>query len=51
MFFYEYTKKLWGRDPSDIDASWGSQRVKGLSITAIIKDMFAKLFKKKNNNN
>ena len=44
MFFEKYTEKLWGRHPSEISADWGSQRVKGLSITAVIKDMFKKLF-------
>ncbi len=43
MFFEHYTANLWGRHPSEIDASWGAQRVKGLSIVAIIKDMFGKL--------
>lgn len=43
MFFEGYTEKLWGRHPSEIDPSWGAQRVKGLSILAIIKDMFSKL--------
>ncbi len=45
MFFEGYTEKLWGRHPSEISADWGSQRVKGLSVTAVIKDMFRKLFK------
>ena len=44
MFFEGYTEKLWGRHPSEIDASWGAQRVKGLSIIAVIKDMFKKVF-------
>ncbi|MCR5484296.1 MAG: NAD(P)/FAD-dependent oxidoreductase, partial [Clostridiales bacterium] len=44
MFFEGYTEKLWGRHPRDISADWGSQRVKGLSITAVIKDMFSKAF-------
>lgn len=48
MFFEYYTENLWGRHPSEIDASWGSQRVKGLSVIAIIKDIFGKLFHKKN---
>ena len=39
MFFEGYTEKLWGRHPSKIDPSWGAQRVKGLSILAVIKDM------------
>ncbi len=52
MFFEGYTEKLWGRHPSDISADWGSQRVKGLSIRAVLKDMFSKLFggKKKKKN-
>lgn len=49
MFFEKYTEKVWGRHPSLISADWGKQRVKGLSITKVIKDMFMKLFKKKNN--
>ena len=48
MFFEYYTENLWGRHPSEIDASWGAQRTKGLSIMAIIKDVFEKKFKKKN---
>ncbi len=43
MFFEGYTEKLWGRHPSEISADWGAQRVKGLSIIAVIKDMFSKL--------
>jgi protoporphyrinogen oxidase len=39
MFFEGYTEKLWGRHPRDISASWGAQRVKGLSIRAILKNM------------
>lgn len=49
MFFEGYTEKLWGRHPRDISADWGSQRVKGLSIIAILKDIFTKMFKKNNN--
>ena len=48
MFFEYYTENLWGRHPSEIDASWGAQRTKGLSIFGIIKDFFGKLFKVKN---
>lgn len=43
MFFENYTENLWGRHPSDISPEWGAQRVKGLSIVAILKDMFGKL--------
>lgn len=47
MFFENYTENLWGRHPRDISPEWGAQRVKGLSITAIIKDIFGKAFNKK----
>jgi protoporphyrinogen oxidase len=42
MFFEYYTENLWGRHPREIDASWGNQRVKGLSVSAVIKDIFQK---------
>ena len=50
MFFEKYTEKLWGRHPKDISADWGAQRVKGLSIYKVIKNMFMSFFhiKKKN---
>ena len=47
MFFEYYTENLWGRHPRDIDASWGAQRVKGLSIMAILSDVFSKKIGKK----
>lgn len=46
MFFEGYTEKLWGRHPSEISADWGEQRVKGISILAVLKDMFASKKKK-----
>lgn len=42
MFFEGYTEKVWGRKPGEIDASWGKQRTKELSITGILKDMISK---------
>ncbi len=48
MFFEYYTENLWGRHPSEIDASWGAQRVKGLSISAVLKDILGKIFNKEN---
>lgn len=42
MFFEDYTEKVWGVHPSKLGADWGSQRVKGLSIWAIVKDMVRK---------
>lgn len=49
MFFEKYTENLWGRHPSDIAPDWGAQRAKGLSVLAIIKDMFGKLLPGKKN--
>lgn len=43
MFFEGYTEKLWGRHPREISAEWGAQRVKGLSVLAILKDIAGKL--------
>ena len=48
MFFEHYTENLWGRHPRDISPEWGAQRVKGLSIRAVLGDMLGKLFHRKN---
>lgn len=50
IFFRDYTEKLWGISPKEIDSSWGSQRVKGISISAVIKDYFQRILKIKNKN-
>ena len=44
MFFESYTEKLWGRHPKDISADWGAQRVKGLSVLAVLKDLAQRVF-------
>ncbi len=44
MFFKNYTERLWGRKSLRNFSRLGAQRVKGVSINAIIKDMFNKLF-------
>ena len=46
LFFERYTEKLWGVHPRDLSADWGAQRVKGLSLTRVILDFFARPFKK-----
>ncbi len=51
MFFKNYTEKVWGIAPSKISADWGAQRVKGVSIIAIIKDFINKKLNRKNNKN
>ncbi|HEV2412225.1 MAG TPA: NAD(P)/FAD-dependent oxidoreductase [Candidatus Saccharimonadales bacterium] len=45
-FFRDYTEKLWGISPKQIAPDWGAQRVKGLSVTAVLKDAVTKQFKK-----
>jgi len=46
-FFKSYTEKVWGVECKEIGADWGAQRIKGLSISAAIKDVFKKAFAKK----
>ena len=48
MFFENYTENLWGRHPREISPEWGAQRVKGLSIKAVLNDMIGRKLKKKN---
>ena len=47
MFFEDYTEKVWGVHPSRIGADWGAQRVKGLSVTALLKDILTRPFRRK----
>lgn len=51
LFFESYTEKVWGIHPSKLGADWGSQRVKGLSVWAIFKDMVAKRLGRKKEEN
>lgn len=44
MFFLEYTKKICGVHPKDIDIDWGKQRIRDTSLINILKE---KIFKKK----
>lgn len=48
MFFEDYTEKVWGRNPKEISASWGEQRIKGLSLSKAILSVLTKPFIKKN---
>ncbi len=44
MFFKDYTKKVWGKDPNQISKDWGYQRVKGISISKVVIDYFKRIF-------
>lgn len=47
MFFKDYTAKVWGRDPGEISADWGKQRIRGLSLMRAIQHMLKGPFKGK----
>lgn len=50
LFFEAYTEKVWGVHPSKLGADWGSQRVKGLSISVVLKEMIKQSFCSKTDN-
>lgn len=39
-----YTEKIWGISAKDIHADWAGQRIKGLSLMSVAKDMLMRLF-------
>src|SRR5205814_9304943 len=47
-FFKSYTEKVWGVSCTEIDAEWGAQRIKELSVWKTIKHHVAKQFRRKN---
>lgn len=48
MFFEDYTEKVWGVHPSKISASWGAQRIKGLSLRKAVMAAVKKIFSSRN---
>jgi protoporphyrinogen oxidase len=44
IFFRDYTEKIWGIPCSQINADWGAQRVKGLSIKKAVFHALKKIF-------
>lgn len=46
MFFEHYTEKVWGIHPSRLEADWGAQRVKGLSLMGLVWNVISKPFVK-----
>lgn len=50
-FFKDYTQKVWGMPCDNIDALFGHQRVKGLSIRSVLWHMFKKTFGSINSSN
>ncbi|MDR1195222.1 MAG: NAD(P)/FAD-dependent oxidoreductase [Endomicrobium sp.] len=45
-FFKDYTEKVWGIECASIPADWGAQRIKGISISRILKDKISSVFKR-----
>jgi protoporphyrinogen oxidase len=43
-FFKSYTEKVWGVPCHEISAEWGAQRIKGLSLTGVVKHFLKKTF-------
>lgn len=42
-FFKTYTEKVWGMPCSEIAAEWAAQRIRGLSIVALLRSMLGNL--------
>lgn len=42
-FFKDYTEKVWGKPCHEIDAAWGHQRIKKLSVSKTIRHALQKL--------
>ena len=40
MFFESYTEKVWGVPCRQINAEWGAQRIKGLSLRGVVTHFF-----------
>lgn len=47
IYFGPYTKKVWGRDPSELSASWAAQRVAVVDLW----DLLLRMFKLRNGDN
>ncbi|UCH98637.1 MAG: NAD(P)/FAD-dependent oxidoreductase [Candidatus Aminicenantes bacterium] len=46
IFFKDYTEKVWGVPCSRIKPEWGSQRIKGLSVTKAVAHALKQIFRK-----
>ncbi len=38
IFFQTYTEKVWGMPTSELSADWAAQRIKGLSLSTVIRN-------------
>jgi protoporphyrinogen oxidase len=51
LFFESYTEKVWGVPCSQISAEWGAQRIKGLSLRAVLLHFLRKHTTRSNSQN
>lgn len=42
IFFKTYTEKVWGMKCTEISADWAAQRIKGLSLSSLIKNTISR---------
>jgi protoporphyrinogen oxidase len=40
--FRNYTRKVWGIEPTQISADWAALRIKGLSLSKVVHEFFAR---------
>jgi len=40
--FANYTRKVWGMEPSTLSADWAALRIKGLSLGKVLKEFFTR---------
>ncbi|MBE7707475.1 MAG: hypothetical protein E7Z88_02085 [Cyanobacteria bacterium SIG27] len=45
IFFKDYTKKVWGKDPSELSSEWGHQRIRKLSLFKTVLNAILSQFK------
>lgn len=48
-FFKDYTEKVWGVPCKSIKPDWGAQRIKGISIKAVLRHAFKSLIQSQRN--
>lgn len=46
-FFQYYTEKVWGAPCNEIDPAWGAQRIKGVSVTAVLVHALKRPFRRR----
>jgi protoporphyrinogen oxidase len=49
LFFKTYTEKVWGIPCDEISAEWAAQRIKDLSLSAAVSDVFSRRFGRRKN--